>query len=456
MDSVTTVGNQGINPYQFFPTFACLLTTFQDRDRVKSYDGYKVLRVNISNEKEFESIKNIYLSEDYDFWSPPTTSGQTDIMISPEQVDTVTSYLNFLKISYEIIYNNLEDNVNYEKYNSVTRDAGSMNWQMYQSVETIHGWMDSMAQQYPALVSVFNFGNSTEGRPMKVMKISTAGPSSTRPAVWIDGGIHAREWISPATTSYIANELILQATRRRVHRFVDSLDWYIAPLMNPDGYAYTMTADRFWRKTRSYPKRQIFGGIFGCCRGADPNRNWNYQWGGKGTSMNQCSPIYHGVKAASEPEVSSAQDFIMERKDQIKLFLTFHSYSQILLLPWGYDNKRSDDYDELMAVGNKAIKALEAVSGTKYTAGATAEILYAAAGGSFDWAKGVAGIKYAYAFELRDTGRFGFLLPAYQIIPSGKETFAAVRSMADDIMKIYRVQRFQEREKNSTLELFEQ
>jgi len=332
-----------------------------------------------------------------------------------------------------------------------------MNWQSYQSVDTIHGWMDSMAEQYPALVSVFTFGNSTEGRPMKAMKISTAGPTSQRPAVWLDGGIHAREWVSPATVSYIANELILQATRRRVHRMVDTLDWYIVPVMNPDGYAYTMSGDRFWRKTRSTsPKRQIFGGLFGCCKGTDPNRNWDHEWGGKGTSKMPCSQIYHGPSAASEPEVKSAQDFIMERKDQIKLFLTFHSYSQLLLLPWAYDAIRSDDYAELMAVGQKAMKALESVSGTKYTAGATAELLYAAAGGSFDWAKAKAGIKYSYAFELRDTGRFGFLLPPQQIVPTGRETFAAVKSMADDIMKIYRLNnRLNKDESNSTNELFQ-
>ena len=54
----------------------------------------------------------------------------------------------------------------------------------------INAWMDSMAEQYPALVTVFNYGTSTEGRDMKVMKISTAGPDSNRSAVWLDGGIH--------------------------------------------------------------------------------------------------------------------------------------------------------------------------------------------------------------------------------------------------------------------------
>ena len=92
-----------------------------------------------------------------------------------------------------------------------------------------------------------------------------------------------------------------------------------------------------------------------------------------------------------------------------------------------------------MRVANNAAGALEKHYGTKYRVGATPELLYPAAGGSFDWAKEVAGIKYSYGFELRDTGRFGFLLPASQIIPTGEETFSAVKSMAEDVMAVYRI-----------------
>jgi len=254
----------------------------------------------------------------------------------------------------------------------------------------------------------------------------------------LDGGIHAREWIGPATVSYMANELITGAVRKRQSRYLDAFDWYIHPVMNPDGYENTHTTDRMWRKTRS-GGTPILGGLFGCCKGTDPNRNWDYQWGGKGTSKNQCSQVYHGPSAASEPEVKSVQDFVLERKGLIKLFLTFHSYSQLLLLPWGYDKVRTDDHGELMRVGNRALKALKSVHGTEYEGGATPELLYPAAGGSHDWAKGKAEVKYSYCYELRDKGRNGFILPASQIIPTGQETFVAVKSMADDVMEYYNI-----------------
>jgi len=290
--------------------------------------------------------------------------------------------------------------------------------------------MDSLAETYPTLVTIFHVGNSTEGRPLKVMKISTGGAKSDKPAIWLDGGIHAREWISPATVTYMANELVKQASQNEHTKIVNYFDFYIDPVMNPDGYEFTQY-NRMWRKTRSGT------GIGYFCRGADPNRNWNFQWGGKGASSNPCTDTYRGKNAASEPEVAAIQDFVLERKDQIKLFLTFHSYSQILLLPWGYDEVRTDDHDELFDLGTKAIKSLQSVHGTEYTIGNTAEILYAASGGSHDWAKGGAGIKFSYCYELRDTGDYGFILPANQIIPSGEETFAGVMSMAEDVMEYY-------------------
>ncbi|CAG7717983.1 unnamed protein product [Allacma fusca] len=424
-----------VSPY-FLPTFACLFATYNDG--VRNYEGYQVLRVNISSNPVMEAIQSIFIQDEFDFWSVPSLNAPTDILVSPQQLRNFERTLDLMGVAYEVFIENVESVIEHERQHSRS-DGFDMDWNSYQRLQTIHWWMDAMAQKYPAFVSVETVGMSTEKRPLKVMKISTAGPNSTRPAIWIDGGIHAREWISPATTTCMANNLITEATRIRRQRFVETFDWYFAPVLNPDGYEYTWSSDRLWRKTRSSPKKGIWDGLFGCCKGVDPNRNWAYKWGGKGTSQNQCSQVYAGPSPASEPEVAHIQNYILARKDSIKLFLTFHSYSQLLLLPWGYDTPRVPDHDDLLQVGNRALAKLRAVYGTEYKAGDTAEILYPAAGGSHDWAKGVAGIKYSYCYELRDKGRYGFVLPADQIIPSCKETFQGVKSMAEDIAAIYRL-----------------
>ena len=67
--------------------------------------------------------------------------------------------------------------------------------------------------------------------------------------MWIDGGIHAREWISPATVLWTLKELI-EGNITETETLRDKLDWYILPVHNPDGYAFSRHWDRLWRKTR--------------------------------------------------------------------------------------------------------------------------------------------------------------------------------------------------------------
>jgi hypothetical protein len=57
-----------------------------------------------------------------------------------------------------------------------------------------------------------------------------------------------------------------------------------------------------------------------------------------------------------------------------------------------------------------------------------------ASGSSVDWTYGAEKIKYSYAVELRDTGEYGFLLPADQIIPSGKETLEAMKALSTYVL----------------------
>jgi len=363
-------------------------------------------------------------------------------MLCPEQVEPVMKIFKSFQIPFEIMVSDVQSKIEFENAvnEKLLREETGMNWNAFHPLSTIQNWMDDLVKKYPALVSVETYGESSEGRPMKVLKITTGGDKQ-KPAVWLDGGIHAREWVSPATVTYIANELINEAVSGgENYRFVNSVNWYIVPNMNPDGYEFSHTKDRMWRKTRSNDG-SFAANVLGC-RGTDPNRNWAYKWGGKGTSGNPCSQIYRGKGPASEPEVALTQNYILERKDEIKLALTFHSYSQMIFRPWGYDNVVLDDAEDLMVVARNAAKSLEAVHGTKYQVGSSVDLLYAAAGGTEDWMRGVAGIKFAYCYELRDEGHHGFILPPDQIIPSGEETFASVKTMVEGVMAYHKVEGF--------------
>ncbi|OXA47374.1 carboxypeptidase B isoform X1 [Folsomia candida] len=428
-------------------TLSCLMSMTSpnfDSNGRRSYEGFQVLSIsNVSSQNDVLGIQqaNIlqqlyssnklfnFLGED------PNRNGPTDVMICPEQANNVKNLLSTFGIPFTVQSENYQQNiVSHENENNLilAESGGNMNWIAYQRFATIQSWMDSMASKYPKIVTLETYGSSSEKRPMRVIKISATGNDGSKPIVWLDGGIHAREWISVATVTYMANEIINRAVSGDRNDLINKVDWYIVPNMNPDGYEYTFTNDRLWRKTRSKA-------VNSTCYGVDPNRNWDFKWGGKGTSNDSCEITYRGPRPASEPEVASSQKYILSIKNRIKLFLTFHSYSQLLLLPWSYDNVLIPDKSDLEKVAKQGAQALEAVNGTKYIVGPTPQILYSAAGTSNDWVKGVANIKFAYTYELRDTGKDRFLLPPNQIIPSGKETFVGVTAMVQGVMDWFKI-----------------
>ncbi|XP_061387848.1 carboxypeptidase B-like, partial [Musca vetustissima] len=294
-----------------------------------------------------------------------------------------------------------------------------LTWQAYHRLEDIHGFFDYMAQTYPEICSVEIIGYSIEKRPLKILKISNG--NANNPGIWIDGGMHAREWISPAVVTYIANQLL--EGWDDLPAYMRNINWYIHAVANPDGYEYSHTTDRLWRKNmRSHGR---------ACPGVDLNRNFGYKWGGKGTSANPCSQTYRGSKAFSEPETFYISKYISNfPRDTFKAYLTFHSYGQYILYPWGYDYHITKDMADLDLVGRQAGTTITRRSGVKYTVGSSAHTLYPAAGGSDDWAKGFAGIKYAYTIEMGDTGRFGFVLPASYIEPNGNDGYTFVETVA--------------------------
>lgn len=257
-------------------------------------------------------------------------------------------------------------------------------------------------------------------------KVST-GSSPNKNAIFIDGGIHAREWISPAVVTWIMSELI---ENNAAHpEMTNNLDWYFVTNVNPDGYEYSHTTDRLWRKNRAPTS--------GSCYGVDNNRNFGYHWSEGGTSNLGCSDLYHGTSAFSELESQHLRDVILEanKNNKTKAYLTFHSYGQDMLTPWSYQNSPlPDDYPAMYDLGVRATDALTAVYQTKYGVGNSYTLYGATAGSSDDWSKGGAGIPYSYTVELRDEGRYGFELPANQILPTATETWELVRVVANQMM----------------------
>ena len=108
---------------------------------------------------------------------------------------------------------------------------------------------------------------------------------------------------------------------------ISRFQWHIIPLANPDGYEYTRTKDRLWRKnTVAIPGSN--------CIGVDLNRNFPEGYG-VGASKNPCSEVYQGPKPFSELESNIIKNYISRVKN-IKAAVSVHSYGSVLIYPWGY------------------------------------------------------------------------------------------------------------------------
>uniref|UniRef100_A0A8D0FUJ5 Carboxypeptidase B1 n=1 Tax=Strix occidentalis caurina TaxID=311401 RepID=A0A8D0FUJ5_STROC len=283
----------------------------------------------------------------------------------------------------------------------------------------IAAWTANIAAQNPDLVSRSVIGKTYEGRPMYLLKVSAFGPN--KKAIFMDCGFHAREWISPAFCQWFVKE---------VSKLNDKKIFYKIPLLELSlsfDLCFTILfQDRMWRKTRSKNAGSS-------CIGTDPNRNFNAGWS-IGASKKPCDPTYCGSAPESEKETKALADFIREHLSTVKAYLTVHSYSQLLLFPYSYTYKLPLNYEELNSIARAASKELASLYNTKYTYGPGATAIYPAAGGSDDWAYDQ-GIKYSFTFELRDTGRYGFILPESQIKPTCEETLLAVKYIANYVLE---------------------
>ncbi|CAH1402678.1 unnamed protein product [Nezara viridula] len=343
-------------------------------------------------------------------------------MIPSSKLHPVKQYLKSNQVPFRIMLDDVQQAIDLDKelvYKNdyLFDDDGKLSMDRYHRLSVIHDYLSSLVEMHPDTVSDGTLGFSWEGRPLKYIKISSGKDDSK--AVFIDAGIHAREWISPAAVLYVTQKLTEK--RDKLPKELLDLDFYIVPVLNPDGYEYTHTTKRLWRKNRS----QRGPG----CQGIDLNRNFDIYWAGKGTSRHECSQVYVGPAPFSEPESLAIADFLMTIKN-LKAYISVHSYSQLLLLPYSYDSVKPSDYEELKETADRAAESMVMAGGEYYQVGTSPDILYPASGSSADWAKAVAGVKYSYTFELRDTGKHGFLLPASQIIPTGKEFFEAIKVIA--------------------------
>ena len=118
-------------------------------------------------------------------------------------------FFNHSGLEVEILSNNIQQMLDeVQMVKGSARSGHSMDWTAYHPIEDIYSYWDYLEATYD-WVSTETIGQSYEGQDMRLLKVCRdAGGCGRKPAMWFDGGIHAREWVSPAVATYMAMELI--------------------------------------------------------------------------------------------------------------------------------------------------------------------------------------------------------------------------------------------------------
>jgi carboxypeptidase T len=271
---------------------------------------------------------------------------------------------------------------------------------------------------HPTLISKRVIGRSYENREIWALKISdNVATDEAEPEVLFTHHQHAREHLTVEMALYLVSLLTDEyATDARVQNLVNTREIWIVPDMNPDGGEYDIATGsyRSWRKNR-----QPNAGSSNV--GTDLNRNWEYNWGCcGGSSGSTSSSTYRGPSAASAPEVRVVADFVRSRvvggRQQISTHIDFHTYSELILWPYGYT------YNDLAPGLTQAERDTHARLGQMmaqtngYTPQQSSD-LYITDGSIGDWMWGVQRV-YTYTFEMYpgSSGSGGGFYPPDEVI----------------------------------------
>jgi hypothetical protein len=386
---------------------------------VTRYDDEVVIRATLRNAQDLMLMSQ--LSDDP--WShAPGIGAPSDWRVKRSALPT----LRRAGVPFEIFIADVQSLVQSER-DRLAQPVEAADWFAdFKNLAAINARLDALVALRPDICKIVTAGTSYQGRSIRGVRISRHPEGTPIPAFVFTATLHAREWAVPMTAMWYADRLVEDdGTDARITAIVDSSEVYVFPVLNPDGYEYSWTTSRLWRKNR----RLNSGGSYG----VDLNRNWATGWGGAGSSGTQSSDIYRGTAAFSEPESAGFRDFLLP-KTNMAGHVDIHSYSQILMWPYSYTGTLPPESSSYTRVSTAMGNAMKAVNNRTYTVGNSWAVYGATAGCIEDWTSTTTG-GMGYCVEVRDTGTYGFVMPASEILPNVRENFAGAEVMMEELLK---------------------
>ncbi len=272
----------------------------------------------------------------------------------------------------------------------------------YRTVADLQAQLSAWGTQYPALTNLSSLGNSFEGRPLSVMRLTNEATGLSKPVFFLMANIHGRELITPEMAMvFIQHFLENYNVDPDVTWLLNEHLIYVVVSANPDGHVKNEEGQpwAYWRKN-THP----YGSCGALDYGVDLNRNYDWHWGGAGT--NPCEETYQGPSAASELETQAVQNYVRSIfPDQrgagdndaapdtaTGILITLHSYSNLVLWPWGNTSADAPNATQLQTLGRRM------ASFNNYTPQQSAD-LYATTGSTDDWSYGDLGVA-SFTFEM--------------------------------------------------------
>jgi MYXO-CTERM domain-containing protein len=393
-------------------------------DPGKRWEGVALVRVHSDEPELLEAARAIAIDE----WTEGAgAAGSIDLAVPRESLGA----LELIAGDYELRTDDLARAVDEERDRLASRqlapplfDGGLPApgfFDDFRDLEELEGAWAEIAEANPDLIARDQIGVSYEGRKLWVFEISTAPEDA--PAVFLNFGQHAREWITPASATCFLSRLVEDyPTSNELQALFGQVRLYIVPLVNPDGYAYTWTDDRFWRKNRRPDL------------GVDLNRNWSVSWGEEpGSSSDPDSGNYRGTGPFSEPETAALRAFLVSHPN-IGVHADIHSYSQLVLYPLSHLTQEvPEEQGRARAWAEEQAARMAELHGTEYLPLRGSD-LYPATGVAMDWSFEELGTM-SFTYELRPGTDIdfpdGFVLPPDEILPTCDEASTGIMALLE-------------------------
>lgn len=288
--------------------------------------------------------------------------------------------------------------------------AGIPSFTCYRTVEETYATLAQIAADHPGLATLLDIGDSWEkttpggaaGYDLLMLILSNKSLPGPKPRLLVVAEYHAREYTTAETALRFAEELVsTYGVNPDVTWLLDYYEVHILPMANPDGRKWAEQG-QLWRKNTDNND--------GCTTfpsyGTDLNRNCSFKWGLAGSSGSACNETYRGPSPFSEPENQAVRDYVLSLfPDQrgpndtdaapantTGLIINLHSYSPLIIYPWGWTTAITPNSSALRTLGGRFSYF------NRYTVQQAID-LYVVSGEFDDWVYGELGVP-VYTIEM--------------------------------------------------------